>query len=413
MKPIACTRCGDALSSSNILPDRNTGEARGRCLKCKIWIPVALPTIHKKLVYLDQSFLSAACLRADQASSQNEVHILSKLQTLKSQQKIAVIISDVHSRETAGIPAEHIDKSDALWQFQNDLADGCISADWSDVFVAQQRRMLLGEDSHNTFPVADIGLKNPHQLHVGVSIQLTNNWLQRLDRANTPARDSSNDAFRRIFELQSERIPRCDDIYDCQKHVRELWREDIRGGIVALKEMRKRHQQMEELIKMLESGQIPKIPTFNSESPFREVVRNVVKDMDEDVALQKWLGLLEADPNEFSACVELRIAFEAELLWRWKTGSQPANSRNFNRAFGISRQNDITHISTFVPYVDTLTTDNDMRNLCASNGVAAELKKFKCKIFSKNNYAKFESWLDELLADVHHCEQIRKTQLRE
>jgi hypothetical protein len=399
MKPIACTHCGDAISASNILQDRNTGEARGRCLKCKIWIAIALPTIHKKLIYLDQSFLSAACLEADQASSTNEIHILSKLRTLKLQQKIVVVISDVHSRETAGIPVEHIDKSAALWQFQNDLADGRISANWGEVFVAQQCRILSGQDNHDTFPVTDIGLRNPHQMQVGVSIQLTNNWRQCLDRTETPARGSSNDALRRMLEHQAENILRCDDIRDCQKYIRELWRKNIRDGIFALKELRKRHQQIEELIKMFESGQIPTIPTFNTEALFRKIVENVVKDMAEDVALQKWLDLLKADPNEFSACVELQIAFEAELLWRWQTGSQSAKTKKFNGAFGVSRQNDITHISTYAPYVDALTTDNDMRKLCKSDGVAAELIKFKCKIFSKNNYAEFESWLDKLLAE--------------
>jgi hypothetical protein len=343
MKPSTCPQCGDALSSSNILQDKNTGKAHGLCLKCKIWIAIALPTIHKKLIYLDQSFLSAACLEADQVSSEHEIHILSKLRKLKLQQKTVVVISDIHSRETSGIPARYIDKSNALWDFQNNLADGRISADWSEVFVAQQRRMLYGQDNHDTFPVTDIRLRNPHQMQVGVSIQLTNKWLQRLDRTVTTASESSNDALRRMLERQAENIPRCDDIHDCQKYIRELWRKDIRDGIVALKELRKRHEQMEEVIKMIESGQAHTIPTSNIEAPFRRIVEQVVEGLDEEGALQQWLNLLEPQSNKFSACTELRIAFEAELLRRWKTVSQPAKPKKFNSAFGVSRQNDITH----------------------------------------------------------------------
>jgi len=52
----------------------------------------------------------------------------------------------------------------------------------------------------------------------------------------------------------------------------------------------------------------------------------------------------------------------------------------------------------FVPYVDALTTDKNMLNLCKQEIVAGELAQFPCKIFAKKNYKDFEAWLDALLA---------------
>lgn len=66
---LMCPHCRNVVASDRIVPDRRTGGARGHCLRCRIWIPFQLPSIRKKLVYLDQSFLSDVCLRAGDPSA--------------------------------------------------------------------------------------------------------------------------------------------------------------------------------------------------------------------------------------------------------------------------------------------------------------------------------------------------------
>ena len=395
---ITCPRCGGTLPIENIVQDRKSGNARGRCSQCKIWIPILLPPIRKKLVYVDQSFLSAACLEANKPNSKNEVYILAKLKKLKVQQKITVIVSDVHSRETSAIPNQYIDKSEQLWQFQNDLADGNIAGNWSDVFVAQQRRILAGQENSDFFPVTDIGINDPHRVQIGMRIQLTNNWQSRLHRDRARPRNTVNDAYRGIIEQQAGNIPRCKDVRDSLNYICELWHKNIREGIAAWRRQRDQHMLMEQIVKELEAGRIPAIPPVEVSTPFRQIVSEVVQGLDEEVALQRWLELLEHDSAKLSACMRIRIAFEAELLWKWRTGLPPTNPDTFNKGFGLSFQNDIDHISTFVPYVDALTTDNNMRDVCEGDIVGSELKRFPCKIFSKSNYEELEAWLDTLLA---------------
>ena len=132
---------------------------------------------------------------------------------------------------------------------------------------------------------------------------------------------------------------------------------------------------------------------------FSRIVGEVVKGLDEESTLQRWLALLGGGSDNLSAFVRIRTAFQATLLWKWQTERANLNPRKFHTKFGQSCQNDIDHISMFAPYVDALTTDNNMHNLCEGEVVADELKRFSCKIFSKNNYDEFETWLDALLAE--------------
>ena len=362
-------------------------------------IPILLPSIRKKLVYLDQSFLSAACLKADSPNSKNEVRILSKLSELKVLQRVFVVVSDVHSRETSAISDEYVENRKKLWQFQNDLADGYISGDFDEVFVAQWRRILADQDSSNSFPTTDIRLDDPHRLQIGVRVQLTNHWRPKLHRDHARPRDIVNKAFRGIFERQLENMPICIDVRDCLSYVRELWHKDIRQGIASWRQQRDQQLLMEQIVKELEAGQIPIIPPWETPTPFCQIVGEVVQGLDEESTLQRWLELLEGDSADLCAYVRIRSAFEAALLWKWKMNGATANLEKFHTKFGLSCQNDIDHIATFAPYVDALTTDDDMHNLCESDVVADELKRFACKIFSTSNYGEFETWLDTLLAE--------------
>lgn len=399
MTPITCPHCGNTLPIENIIQDREPGRVRGRCKLCKIWIPISLPSIRKKLVYLDQSFLSAACLEADNSNSKNEVRILSKLTELKARQRIFVVVSDVHSRETSAIPDEYTGNRRKLWQFQNNLADGNISVDCVEIFVAQWRRILVDQGSSNFFPVTDIGLDDPHQLQVGMRIQSTNQWLPKLHRDHARSSDVVNDEFRHILDRQLSNMPNCNDDRDCLSYIRELWHKDIRQGIASWRQQSDRHLRMEQIVKEFVAGLIPAMPPWEAPAPFGQIVGEVIQGLDEESVLHWWLKFLESDSANLCAYVRICSALEAALLWKWKTKGTTPNPKKFHTKYGQSRRNDIDHISTFVPYVDVLTSDNNMRNLCANGIVADELKQFSCKIFSKNNYDEFETWLDALLAD--------------
>lgn len=135
---LSCPKCGCTYLIERVI--QTLSGTVGFCATCGTQSEVPLPRITKKLIYLDQWFLSAACLESDMSHAREEVRLCEKLQTLKAQQKVYLVISDIHSRETAGIPEEQKSRRAMLWDFANGLADGCIGSSWPEVFAEQQRR---------------------------------------------------------------------------------------------------------------------------------------------------------------------------------------------------------------------------------------------------------------------------------
>lgn len=260
----------------------------------------------KKIVYLDQSLLSAAYLNG----SIHELSILEKVSHLKLQQKIYVIISDVHVRETSAIPDGYAENRKKLWLLQNNLANGNICAGLEEVFIAQQRRTILSQDISPIFPISDIGLKSKDSTCGGVNIQLTNSWLLKLHREYTQPRNSINEELRKIFKRQLRDFPACNDINDCLKYVRDLWCKDILQGVHYWQLVCQQNLFIEEEHK---ANKVPSIKPYYIAAPFYRIVCDVMQGLDWDFTILRWLELLK-DSNNLSASIKIRTAFEAELL---------------------------------------------------------------------------------------------------
>jgi len=347
------------------------------------------------LIYLDQSFLSDVFLTTERSDHYETVtRLFSKLNKLKTLKKVFLVISDIHCVETTGIHEQHSEKRKGLWQFQNQLADGAISGDWADVFVSQHRRLL--KDGSTAFPISDIGLEAIYKQQSigGMQVISTNVWRQKLHSQLTPPSDEMNSHLLRVIEHLASNMPLCPSEHDCLKYLRENWQKEIEQSISATLALEDFFKQIGEYsgAAQLASLQIPQRP----ETPIFGIVGEVVRHLDKTNVLRHWSELLHT--NSIGPCLSIRIrtAFEAVLLMTWSLG-QRQNPKKFSQNFGVSRQNDINHISVFVPYVDALTTDKDMHNLCKRSIVTEELCQFPCRIFSKNNYGDFENWLNELL----------------
>lgn len=367
--------------------------------------PRSVSSVKKRLVYLDQSFLSDMCFRGECTTSKPILErLFSKLQILKAMSKIALVVSDIHCRETSDFPWQYADRMEKLWQFQNSLAEGRIAANWAEVFVAQHRRMLSERDSYS-YPVADIRLGDPRQMNNGIRIVMTNSWMLRIHHDNVATSEEMDIRYREIIDRQAENIPRCDGVADCHDYIRGLWRADIQSGIAAWRQRRDFELSFEQLGESPNAESLASLtwPDLRS-NPLLGVIRNVISGLDGREAVQKWLDLLESDPIGPCPSLRIRAAIEAELLWDRHEGKRRSSSR-FSESFGRSRQNDIDHVSAFVPYVDALTTDKDMHNLCMRKVVGEEIRRFSCKMFSAKNYDEFEQWLEELLPESNPSNQ--------
>ncbi len=395
---LKCPHCGNIVDSNHDIQNRYAGKNCGHCIRCGISFPSQILVPRKRLIYLDQSFLSDVFFATEGTDHYEMIsRLFSKLKELKTSKKVYLVISDIHSIETSGFQEQHSEKRKGLWRFQNKLADGLIAGDWADVFVAQHRRLL--KDGFAGFPLSDIGLEDIYIEHsIGdMKVISTNVWRQKLHSKLMPSSDEKNSHVLRVIEYLANNMPLCQSEDDYLKYVREMWGNEIEQSIAATLAHEEFFKQFSDYAEepQLSSLQIPPRP----ETPMFGIVGEVVRWLDKTNVLRHWSKLLHIDSIGSCPSIRIRTAFEAVLLMMWSLG-QRQNPKKISQNFGVSRQNDIDHISVFVPYVDALTTDKDMHNLCQRKIVAEELSQFPCRIFSKKNYDDFEKWLNELLAET-------------
>lgn len=202
--------------------------------------------------------------------------------------------------------------------------------------------------------------------------------------------------YREVIDRQARNIPSCHGVEDCLAYVSELWRTDFRTGIMAWKQRKELMQSFDQLGNPLGLEDLAFLKLAHiTDSSLLPVIDEVLRGMDTEVTMRRWSELLDKDPIGPCPSIRIRTAFEAELLWTYYQGKRN-NPKEFRENFGWSRQNDIAHVSAFIPYVNALTTDKDMHNLCMRRTTNAEIERFFCKVFSVKNYPEFEDWLDAL-----------------
>jgi hypothetical protein len=394
--PPACPQCKTVFPHQRIIQNRNSGAAMAVCEGCRTSTRIILPEVSKKLVYLDQSFLSDV-LPAEDSSNPCDIRfrILQKLLSLKARQKIFVVVSDVHFAETAAIPIGRDEKRRRLLTFQNQLADGAIASDVAEVFVHQQRRKLSDPLGSESFSLSDIGLKDPFRFKLGTQVIPTNTWLGRVHQplATTESRANLQANLRDILIRQSHDLGTQRSRLDCLTLVRKKWRTDLQLGIKSAREQAAFLADIARLAELTFGIESP-MPPIPKSCNFLLTVRRISEGLGND-GLDRLERLLEDDPTGGCASIRLRTALEAEVLFAWCSCERTGKTFN-DKKFGVSRLNDINHISVFLPYVDALTTDDDSARLCRRDVAALEVSRAKGKLFSAATYGEFERWLDGL-----------------
>ncbi|TSA43922.1 hypothetical protein D4R49_01475 [bacterium] len=393
----ACPSCGNVFPIERITAGRSSSEAIGHCAFCKAATQILLPEKHKKLVYLDQSFISDAWDAMHSGSTNSLEHqIFTRLAALRERQNILIVVSDIHSLETSAIPDSA--KRSGVWEFANHLSTGNIAGTWDDIYLLQQRRVLADLGTAEGFPLSDIGLDDPFRIRIGIQVIPTNRWRPSLAASTAQPKLQVVEQFQNILNSQEGSLGSGSTSADCLVLVRELWCKQLLEGISALKSRQTAVRRFEAASQSSADlraaiAELMEAPT----SPFLRIINQVVSDLAE-TALDQLHDLLLIDPTGGCACVRLMTAFEAEMLWAWYKGHGKTitNPDNLNQKYGRSRLNDFAHVSTFLPYVDVLTTDNAMVNFCRREVASKEVAAFQAKLYSKKSYPDFERWLDDL-----------------
>ena len=391
-----CPHCSNELYFQIL--NKENGLIFGQCNECKNRISVELPKLRKKLIYLDQWFVSN--LFDDKKKEQFE-GLIEKIKNLIALQKITIIVSDIHAGETANIPIS--EKQALIWEKFNSLANGRITKDGQDILVNQIQRTLRGEKE--TFPWSDILNDDPHDWIVGqyigsgihAQILLTNSWRLRLHKMLTPDSEQINQQLMDILHKQCESISPTSSESECFDYIKSLWLLDLKDSV-------KYYQAMNKLSK----GEAIDDVSFLTKNapPFYQIIKLILDEYN-DSSKEKYITYifnLFNDSNLLPKYIHISIALEAQRLFSAlqalkNDGGITKNKKKFSRKYGVSSNNDASHISSFIPYVDILITDDNARKLLSKSIIEEYLSNLAVNIYSNNNIDLFDKSLDQLVEE--------------
>ena len=354
------------------------------CKRCRYSERVSLPPLKKKVLYLDQFFLSHAFRGGDARF----VAAADRIARLASLQLLVVPFSSIHEDETH------------QWEKRNELFK----------FIKATAR------GHEFEPAYEV-----EQTQIVTSFQ---KWL-----AGKPAEYSlaSADAVK-------------GDIHHWESYIRiEVGR--YRGDVELIRDLKK--QSTEGLVDLFEGWRKLQTPfeedlqaeyqvagkaymDFYLEFMLRVAGGDYMAMFDAPIISQVVQMMLHVIPEDVSPEHKLRKCAEffgsdhfKELPYQWlhahmlatlkllvKHGAYANRDRALQKLSGLFY--DVKHIATYSPYVDAFVMDQPMADLVSRPTVHLE-KRYGTKVFSLNNWDGFLAWLDlvEVEMSAEHIEGLR------
>ena len=331
-----------------------------------------------------------------QDSDSLEARLLGKTLEAIRIQRLRVVVSDLHFRETASIPCDK--KKERVLDILGRLTAGRVSGDFSDAIADDIRRAIAVKT--NTPYLEDVSsalrISREHW-DVPSPIRLTNAWRLALVQSMWPRVEARNLAYRQILESQAGHVDARLSTNCYVTRVRDLTRRDL------IKAVDQEHED-ELVLRALRDQRTDVFATKIQRSlnapeqlaPYGHLICSLATDTTAPISLST-LRKLFKDGVKFSQTLMISTACEGALLEMWSKGSRK-NPKKFGQNFGVSRQSDIEHVSVFAPRVDALTTDRDMLNFCACPMIKSALSSSGCRIFATSNYCELEQWLDMLIS---------------
>jgi hypothetical protein len=394
-----CPFCNKELKVQILMTPKNNSIVF--CCNCRKKFSIYLPKLKKKLVYLDQWFVSNI---SDPAKYEYYTELIEKIEKLIGLQKVFVVTSDVHAKETSNIPEQR--KQYKIWEKFNSLACGIIAKDTNDILLQQYKRILLKE--REDFFWSDVLDKNPNEWIVGTRIISTHKWMLRLHNKCDPSYENVNNMFRSIIEQQISGIDSRSTPEECLKYIKKLWAEDIIEGIDYYKKFLYCMEHPETFFQTIinHKGQPisnafvkPLVELCTHESNYSE--KQIITLLEKTKKVPKKLAISDSLEAQ-----KLHAALQTLL----NGNSVTKNQKKFSVKYGVSSQNDISHISSFSPYADILITDDNARKRLEQPFVQKHLADLKCKFFSNNNIHDFDKLMDDLL-NTKDNDEIKLTRM--
>lgn len=368
-----CPSCGTPESYGNVTVSGNT-LSRG-CLKCKHWDRIPLPELKKKVIYLDQFFLS----HAFRGQHKMFIEAQQRITDLALAQQVVAPYSNLHEDESQ------------LW-------------------TESQRAPLLKFIKQTSLGhkfAYEYEVKN-RQIHRAFQSFLANSpTTDTIERADALRRDvnewddyvwidvgnfsNEHDALKMRKDRSVEALL---DVFDMWASTNSTFEEDVQSEVRSCAKSYIEHYV--DYVKSIAGGDPGALLNANENSMMIESLLRYDDKLPAHLRMQRFMAFFQSD--YFANVPEVRIGSEFFALLRQKLRQGEFINKEKNRSRFSGLFYDVRFISTYAPYCDAMVVDNLMYQW-ATDPLIDLPKRLGVRLFSRSNWNEFLTYLDELEAD--------------
>ena len=368
-----CPSCGALESYGNVTVSGNT-LSRG-CLKCRHWDRIPLPELKKKIIYLDQFFLS----HAFRGQHKMFVEARKRITDLALAQQIVAPYSNLHEDESQlwteaqRAPLLKFIKQTSLghkFSYEYEVKNRQIHRAFQSFLVngptasTVERADALGRDVNEWDDYVWIDVGNFSHAHDDLKMR----------------KDSSIEALL--------------DAFDTWASMNSTFEEDVKSEVRSSATSYIEHYVA--YLNRIAGGDPGALLNANENSMMVESLLRYGDKLPAPLRMQRIVAFFQSD--HFANVPEVRIGSEFFALLRKKLrqGEFVNREKNRNRFGGLFY--DVRFISTYAPYCDAMVVDNLMYQW-STDPLIDLPKRFGVRLFSRRNWNEFLTYLNELEAD--------------
>lgn len=335
-----------------------------------------LPRLQKKVVYLDQSLLSAAFKRGDVRA----VDAVKRVRNAAARQLLVAPFSDVHEDETH------------LWSGWR----GFDSAGLMD-FIKQT---AVGKSFRPSYEVVEAQISRAFRswLRGDTNGQL----IERVDAVRGDVDEWANYVYvtvnryygdtERLAESKTEAVSQLVALFDGWMHSGNTFEQDLKLEIADA--ARSYVGSFEEFVSRVCSGDINALLYAPVASQCVQTLRYALPDdLDEVEKLRTIVAFFASQSFGLVPKERISACMFAELKSWVKNGAFANREAAVAGLSGVFF--DVKHIATFAPYCDAVFVDKQMASL-VSRPTVALAERYGTKVFSLNTLDQFFAWLENL-----------------
>lgn len=368
-----CPSCGTPESYGNVTVSGNT-LSRG-CLKCKHWDRIPLPELKKKVIYLDQFFLS----HAFRGQHKMFIEAQQRITDLVFAQQVVAPYSNLHEDE---------------------------SQLWTESQRAPLLKFIKQTSLGHKFSY-EYEVKN-RQIHRAFQSFLANSpTTHTVERADALRRDvnewddyvwidvgnfsNEHDALKMRKDRSVEALL---DVFDMWASTNSTFEEDVQSEVRSCAKSYIEHYV--DYLKSIAGGDPGALLNANENSMMIESLLRYDDKLHANLRMQRIMAFFQSDYFANVPEVWIGSQFFALLRQKLRQGEFINKEKNRSRFSGLFY--DVRFISTYAPYCDAMVVDNLMYQW-ATDPLIDLPNRLDVRLFSRSNWNEFLTYLDELEAD--------------